>query len=90
MLHVQNCALVNQKKKIESSLAAFKIEAEDAMMAAIEAEEKAKQALTDAAIMSEELKKEQDQATHMTRMKKNMETQCKEKLSKYIEIPNIL
>ncbi len=45
MLHVQNVALVNQKKKMETNLASFKVEAEDAMMSAIEAEEKAKQVL---------------------------------------------
>ena len=38
MLHVQNMALINQKKKIEATLSQFKIEAEEAMMAAIEAE----------------------------------------------------
>ena len=66
MLHVQNMTLVNQKKKIETSLGTLRIEAEEAMTAAIEAEEKAKQALTDAAIMAEELKKEQDQVTVLT------------------------
>ena len=78
MLHVQNTTLLNQKKKMEASLSNFKIEAEEAMTCALEGEEKAKQALTDAAIMAEELKKEQDQAAHLMRMKKNMESSVKE------------
>ena len=48
------------------------------MQVAIEGEGKAKQAMTDAAIMAEELKKEQDQAAHLFRMKKNLETTVKE------------
>merc|ERR1712178_38080 len=42
------------------------------------AEEKAKKAITDAALMSEELKKEQDQSQHLERMKKNMENSVKD------------
>merc|ERR1719362_1124464 len=34
--------------------------------------------ITDAAMMSEELKKEQDQSSHLERMKKNMETTVKD------------
>merc|ERR1712178_388338 len=34
--------------------------------------------ITDAAMMSEELKKEQDQSQHLERMKKNMETSVKD------------
>merc|ERR1712154_164753 len=41
-------------------------------------EEKAKKAITDAAMMAEELKKEQDQSSHLERMKKNMETSVKD------------
>merc|ERR1711877_94341 len=39
---------------------------------------KAKKSITDAAMMSEELKKEQDQCQHLERMKKNMESTVKE------------
>lgn len=63
---------------MESSLSTFRVEAEEAMQVAVEGEEKARQALTDAAMMAEELKKEQDQAAHLQRMKKNMETSVKE------------
>ena len=46
--------------------------------------------MTDAAIMSEELKKEQDQATHMQRMKKNMESNCKELQARLDEAEQVL
>lgn len=42
------------------------------------AEEKAKKAITDAAMMAEELKKEQDTSAHLERMKKNMEQTIKD------------
>merc|ERR1719192_2353599 len=42
------------------------------------AEQKAKRAITDAAMMAEELKKEQDQSAHLERMKKNMEASVKD------------
>merc|ERR1711990_1082826 len=42
------------------------------------ANQKAKKAINDASIMGEELKKEQDQCGHMTRLKKNMEDQLKD------------
>merc|ERR1739848_488545 len=42
------------------------------------AEEKAKKAIGDAAMMAEELKKEQDQSSHLERMKKNMEATIKD------------
>ena len=40
-------------------------------------EDKAKKAITDAALMAEELKKEQDTNAHLERMKKNIETNLK-------------
>uniref|UniRef100_A0A674BPA0 Myosin heavy chain 6 n=1 Tax=Salmo trutta TaxID=8032 RepID=A0A674BPA0_SALTR len=44
----------------------------------VNAEEKAKKAITDAAMMAEELKKEQDTSSHLERMKKNMEQTIKD------------
>ena len=38
-----------------------------------QSDEKAKDAINDAALMAEELKKEQDQSCHLERMKKNQE-----------------
>ena len=40
--------------------------------------------------MSEELKKEQDQAAHLLRMKKNMEANCKELQSRLDEAEQVL
>ncbi|KAJ4921484.1 hypothetical protein JOQ06_014299 [Pogonophryne albipinna] len=43
------------------------------MQEAINAEEKAKKAITDAAMMAQELKKEQDTSAHLERGRKNLE-----------------
>ena len=40
--------------------------------------------------MSEELKKEQDQAAHLFRMKKNMEANCKELQARLDEAEQVL
>merc|ERR1712149_155575 len=78
LLHTQNTALANQKRKLEQELIAVANEVEEAVQEAKNAEEKAKKSISDAALMAEELKKEQDQSCHLERMKKNMETQLKE------------
>lgn len=51
---------------------------EDSIQECRNAEEKAKKAITDAAMMAEELKKEQDTSAHLERMKKNMEQTIKD------------
>merc|ERR1712088_619648 len=53
-------------------------EIEEVVSEARNAEDKAKKSITDAAMMSEELKKERDQCQHLERMKKNMECTVKE------------
>merc|ERR1712226_884458 len=68
MLHTQNTAFINQKRKIEGELNNVKSDAEEA----------AKKALTTAALLSEDLKKEQDQSCHLDRMKKNQENSVKD------------
>merc|ERR1711915_118074 len=78
LLHSQNTALANQKRKMEQELIAVANEVDEAIQEAKNAEEKAKKAINDASIMGEELKKEQDQCGHMTRLKKNMEDQLKD------------
>jgi myosin protein heavy chain/myosin heavy chain 6/7 len=78
LLHTQNTALINQKRKLEGELAQTQSEVEESIAECRNAEDKAKKAITDAAMMSEELKKEQDQSSHLERMKKNMETTVKE------------
>merc|ERR1739848_623032 len=71
LLHSQNTALANQKRKMEQELIAVANEVDEAIQEAKNAEEKAKKAINDASVMGEELKKEQDQCSHMTRLKKN-------------------
>merc|ERR1712226_1006410 len=78
LLHTQNTALINQKRKLETELQTVQGEVEEAISECRNAEEKAKKSITDAAMMSEELKKEQDQSSHLERMKKNMETTVKD------------
>ncbi|XP_075425194.1 myosin-7-like isoform X2 [Ascaphus truei] len=78
LLHSQNTSLINQKKKMEADLCQLQSEVEEAVQECRNAEEKAKKAITDAAMMAEELKKEQDTSAHLERMKKNMEQTIKD------------
>ncbi|KAF4093519.1 hypothetical protein AMELA_G00002870 [Ameiurus melas] len=78
LLHSQNTSLINTKKKLEADLVQIQGEVEDTVQEARNAEEKAKKAITDAAMMAEELKKEQDTNAHMERMKKNLEITVKD------------
>jgi myosin heavy subunit len=78
LLHTQNTALINQKRKLEAELQQVQGEIEESVSECRNAEEKAKKAITDAAMMAEELKKEQDQSSHLERMKKNMENSVKD------------
>ncbi|XP_066532474.1 myosin-6 [Hoplias malabaricus] len=78
LLHSQNTSLINQKKKQEADLLHLQNEMEEIVQEKHNAEEKAKKAITDAAMMAEELKKEQDTSAHLERMKKNMEQTIKD------------
>ncbi|KAM5135181.1 myosin-1B isoform 2-T2 [Mantella aurantiaca] len=78
LLHSQNTSLINTKKKIESDVSQLQSEVEEAVQEARNADEKAKKAITDAAMMAEELKKEQDTSAHLERMKKNLEQTVKD------------
>nr|XP_009935846.1 PREDICTED: myosin-7-like [Opisthocomus hoazin] len=78
LLHSQNTSLLNQKKKMEADISQLQAEAEEAIQECRNAEEKAKKAITDAAMMAEELKKEQDTSAHLERMKKNLEQSIKD------------
>ncbi|XP_051928101.1 myosin-1-like [Hippocampus zosterae] len=78
LLHSQNTSLLNQKRKLDADLNQLQSELEDAIQEARNADEKAKKAITDAAMMAEELKKEQDTSSHLERMKKNMEASVKD------------
>ncbi|KAJ1071456.1 hypothetical protein K5549_001748 [Capra hircus] len=78
LLHTQNTSLINTKKKLETDITQIQGEMEDIIQEARNAEEKAKKAITDAAMMAEELKKEQDTSAHLERMKKNLEQTVKD------------
>merc|ERR1711970_934006 len=60
MLHTQNTAFINQKRKIESELQAVKNEVEEAIVEARNGEEAAKKALTTAALLAEDLKNQEN------------------------------
>ncbi|XP_017691425.1 PREDICTED: myosin heavy chain, skeletal muscle, adult-like [Lepidothrix coronata] len=78
LLHTQNTSLINTKKKLETDISQIQSEMEDMIQEARNAEEKAKKAITDAAMMAEELKKEQDTSAHLERMKKNLDQTVKD------------
>ncbi|XP_063208247.1 myosin-1B isoform X2 [Chroicocephalus ridibundus] len=78
LLHTQNTSLINTKKKLETDISQIQTEMEDTIQEARNAEEKAKKAITDAAMMAEELKKEQDTSAHLERMKKNLDQTVKD------------
>ncbi|XP_065820911.1 myosin-8-like [Labrus bergylta] len=78
LLHAQNGSLLNSKKKTESDLNQLQSEVEETIQEAKNADEKAKKAVMDAAMMAEELKKEQDTCAHLERMKKNLEVTVKD------------
>ncbi|XP_027480955.2 myosin-4 [Zalophus californianus] len=78
LLHTQNTSLINTKKKLETDISQIQGEMEEIVQEARNAEEKAKKAITDAAMMAEELKKEQDTSAHLERMKKNLEQTVKD------------
>ncbi|CAL8276746.1 unnamed protein product [Merluccius merluccius] len=89
LLHSQNTSLLNTKKKLESDLIQVQGEVDDSIQEARNAEEKAKKAITDAAMMAEELKKEQDTSSHLERMKKNLEVTVKDLQHRLDEAENL-
>ncbi|KAL1005216.1 hypothetical protein UPYG_G00056180 [Umbra pygmaea] len=89
LLHSQNTSLINTKKKLETDLVQVQGEVDDAVQEARNAEEKAKKAITDAAMMAEELKKEQDTSSHLERMKKNLEVTVKDLQHRLDEAENL-
>ncbi|XP_062466569.1 myosin-3-like [Pezoporus occidentalis] len=78
LLHAQNTSLHNTKKKLEADMAQIQTEVENITDEAKNAEERAKKAITDAAVMAEELKKEQDTSAHLERMKRNLDQTVKD------------
>ncbi|TKS90212.1 Myosin heavy chain, fast skeletal muscle [Collichthys lucidus] len=89
LLHSQNTSLLNSKKKLDADVSQLQGEVEDAIQEARNAEEKAKKAVTDAAMMAEQLKKEQDTSSHLERMKKNLEVSLKDLQHRLDEAENL-
>ncbi|XP_056602765.1 myosin heavy chain, fast skeletal muscle-like [Triplophysa dalaica] len=89
LLHSQNTSLLNTKKKLEADFVQVQGEVDDTVQEARNAEEKAKKAITDAAMMAEELKKEQDTSSHLERMKKNLEVTVKDLQHRLDEAENL-
>ncbi|XP_037101790.1 myosin-7B-like, partial [Syngnathus acus] len=78
LLTMQNAGLVSHKKKLEADMCHLATEVDEALAESHNKEEKARKAITDAAIMAEDLKREQDSSGMLERMKKNMEITIKE------------
>uniref|UniRef100_A0AAZ3S8U0 Myosin motor domain-containing protein n=1 Tax=Oncorhynchus tshawytscha TaxID=74940 RepID=A0AAZ3S8U0_ONCTS len=89
LLHSQNINLMSTKKKLDTDLTQLQAEVEDAVQEARNAEEKAKKAITEAAMMAEELKKEQDTSAHLERMRKNLEVTVKDLQVRLDEAENL-
>ncbi|XP_053194922.1 myosin heavy chain, fast skeletal muscle-like [Scomber japonicus] len=89
LLHSQNTSLMNTKKKLDTDITQLHTEIEEAVQEARNAEEKAKKAITDAAMMAEELRKEQDTSAHLERMKKNLEITVKDLQHRLDEAENL-
>ncbi|XP_034444374.1 myosin heavy chain, fast skeletal muscle-like [Hippoglossus hippoglossus] len=89
LLHSQNTSLLNTKKKLETDLVQVQSEVDDTVQEARNAEDKAKKAITDAVMMAEELKKEQDTSSHLERMKKNLEVAVKDLQHRLDEAENL-
>ncbi|KAM9258128.1 myosin heavy chain, skeletal muscle, adult-like [Cariama cristata] len=77
LLHTQANSRLHQHL-LETDIAQIQGEMEETIQEARNAEEKAKKAITDAAVMAEELKKEQDTSAHLERMKKNVDQTVKD------------
>jgi len=78
LLHTQSTSLVNSKRKIEQDYQNLQAEFEEATQEQNTAEERAKKAIHDAAMMAEELKKEQTQSAQNDRIRKNLEVSIKD------------
>ncbi|XP_034567845.1 myosin heavy chain, fast skeletal muscle-like [Notolabrus celidotus] len=89
LLHSQNTSLLNTKKKLDADVTQLHSEIEEAVQEARNAEEKAKKAITDAAMMAEEMKKEQDTCSHLERMKRNLEVTVKDLQHRLDEAENL-
>ena len=88
LLHMQNSGLVQSKRKAEQELINLQADYDEVNELMTQAEVKAKEAVNDAALMAEELKKEQDQSCHLERFKKNQEVTIRDLRSRLDEAEN--
>lgn len=88
LLHMQNTGLVQSKRKAEQELINLQADYDEVNELMTAAEVKAKEAVNDAALMAEELKKEQDQSCHLERFKKNQEVTIRDLRSRLDEAEN--
>ncbi|KAL2100734.1 hypothetical protein ACEWY4_002495 [Coilia grayii] len=77
-LNVQNQSLTIIKRKMEADMTRIMNENEELISEFRAADERAKKAITDASRMAEELRQEQDHASHLEKIKKNNEITIKE------------
>ncbi|XP_074511925.1 myosin heavy chain, fast skeletal muscle-like [Sebastes fasciatus] len=89
LLHSQNTSLLHTKKKLEADVIQLHSEIVEAVQESRNAEEKAKKAITEAAMMTEELRKEQDTSAHLERMRKNLEVTVKDLQHRLDEAENL-
>ncbi|CAL8284044.1 unnamed protein product [Boreogadus saida] len=89
LLHAQNTCLLSSKKKMDSDISQLHADMEDTVQEAQSADNKAKKAIADAAMMADELKKEQDTTSHLERMKKNLEVTVKDLQQRLDEAENL-
>merc|ERR1740131_509356 len=69
----QNAMLAGAKRKLEQDLQAMQADMDDAITELKNTEEKAKKAASDAANLAEELRREQEHAIHVDRLRKQLE-----------------
>jgi len=73
-----NAMLAGAKRKLEQDLQAMQTDMDDAITELKNTEEKAKKAAADAANLAEELRREQEHAVHVDRLRKQLEVTVKD------------
>merc|ERR1719376_527320 len=74
----QNAMLAGAKRKLEQDLQAMQADMDDAITELKNTEEKAKKAASDAANLAEELRREQEHAIHVDRLRKQLQGRLEE------------
>ncbi len=77
-LSITNSSLAASKRKLENDVQAMQTDLDDQANELKSADEQAKKAMADAAMLAEELRKEQEHGTHIEKMRRTLESQVKE------------